>query len=716
MTPVAIFIILPQLFVHRLMRHVIAYSFAFIIPLVAQDFLDPLVVTATRRGIPANAVPYSSESFSSEDFQRNTVRTVPDALRFTPGVLVQKTTYGHGSPFIRGFTGRQNLFLIDGVRFNNSTFRGGPIQYWNTVDSFSLDRFELIRSQGSVLYGSDAAGGTLNAFTKFADFENEEEGEQFAQGSTYYEYRSNGRGSHIGRVETQTGVGGKFGLHLGVSVKEFGDIEDSSVGLMRGTGYPEEAIEARFDYAFSPQTKITIVHQSLNQDDVSRWHSTINNPGWIHGRFVAAPGTFLSRDLDQERSLTYFRIAHTNDRTDALVSSAIATFSYQNSSESEFQDRRASDRRFQSFDTDTIGIDLELSSGLAGGSLVYGIDYYHDSVDSFGARDRGLGFSFDPSNRPLADDSTYDLLGAYAQYVRRVDEKFELTTGIRYTYAKAELGQNFISAANPNASASDTWNDVSASIRGTYSINSEWVTFGGVSQAFRAPNLNDLSGNVTSRSGTTATGSLDVEPEEFTTVELGVRKSSTDHGFTAAIYYTDISDQITSVPDSASASAAEVTTNASDGYIYGIELEGFYKITDQWTLSGFAAWQEGRIETPVFIGGSEQEEYLSRLLPLSGSVALRWSHPEKPLWFEGRVLASARADKLSSGDRRDTQRIPTGGTPAYAVYSIRAGYNPTENIHVTAALENLLDDDYRIHGSGQNEPGLNAIFGVKYLW
>lgn len=702
------------------MRFISFFSSALLLPLAAQDFLDPLVVTATRSETPLRNVPYTSELFSSGDFRENTVRTLPDALRYTPGVLVQKTAHGHGSPFIRGFTGRQNLFLIDGIRFNNSTFRGGPIQSWNTVDPFSLERFELIRSQGSVLYGSDAAGGTLNAFTKSADFESEDDGKVFSHGSAYYEYRSNGNGSHIGRLETQTGVGGRFGLHLGISAKEFGDIEDSSVGMMRGTGHPEEAIDARLDYALSPQTKLTAVYQYLNQDNVSRWHSTRNNPGWIHGSHVAAPGAFTARDYDQERSLAYFRISHENDQADAVVSSITATLSYQASSEDEFQNRLPKapdtrDIRYQTYNTDTVGLDLELTSNLSGGSLVYGLDYYHDSVDSHASRDRGADPAFDPGNRPVADDSSYDLLGAYAQYIRPVGEKFELTAGVRYTYARAELGKNFLSAAAPDASASESWDDVSASIRGTYRLNGELLAFGGVSQAFRAPNLNDLSGNVTSRSGIAATGSLSVEPEEFTTSELGVRRDADSHGFSAAVFHTDISNGITGVP-TAPLAATSVTTNASDGYIYGIELEGYYNVSEQWTLSGFAAWQDGRTRTPAFIGGPEQNEYLSRVLPLSGSVALRWSHSGMPLWVEGRVFASAGADRLSTGDRTDTQRIPTGGTPAYAALSLRAGYNPTESIQLTAALENLLDDDYRLHGSGQNEPGFNAVFGVKYLW
>ena len=697
------------------MKRVVFLFGAILSSLQGQNFLDPLVVTASRIEEPINDIPYSASSFSAEDFRENTVRTLPDALRFTPGVLVQKTAYGHGSPFIRGFTGRQNLILIDGVRFNNSTFRGGPIQYLNTIDPYSLDHFELIRSQGSVLYGSDAVGGTLNNFTKKSDYLSETEGEVFSHGSAYYEYRSNGRGSHIGHLETNTGIGGIFGLHLGISAKEFGDIEDSAVGLMRGTGYPEQAIDARLDYSISPQGTLTFVYQNLNQDRVSRWHSTLNNPGWTHGSHVAAAGTFIARDYDQERSLAYLRFSQENEDETAFFKKVTATLSYQTSDDTELQIRNPTDRRVQNIDTETTGLDLELVSSIAGGQLLYGVDYYHDSVDSYGRSSSGSGFTDDPSRRPVADDSRYDLFGAYAQLVRPLGEKFELITGIRYTHARAELGRLNDPATNTDVSARESWNDVSASIRASYRFAHDWLLFGGVSQAFRAPNLNDLSGNITSRSGTTSLGSVDVEPEEFTTSEIGIRKTSGSHGFSAAAFYTDISDIITGVPDSAG-SSTEITTNGSDGYIYGLELEGYWNFASQWTLSGFASWQEGEIETPAFLGGPIEQEYASRLLPLSGSLALRWQSPSLPFWIEGRVTASVKADHLSSSDRGDTQRIPTGGTPSYAIASLRGGYNPAENIQLTAALENLVDDDYRLHGSGQNEPGFNAILGVKFLW
>ncbi len=686
----------------------------------AQDFLDPLVITATRSSTALGNVPYSGTYFSSEDFLENQVRTLPDALRYTPGVLVQKTAHGHGSPFIRGFTGRQNLFLIDGIRFNNSTFRGGPVQYWNTVDPFSLDHFELIRSQGSVLYGSDAAGGTLNAFTKSSGFEDEADGQLFSHGSAYYEYRSNGRGSHIGRLETQTGIGGKFGLHLGISAKEFGDIEDSAVGLMRGTGYPEQAYDARFDWAISPQTTLTVVHQDLEQDAVSRWHSTISNPGWTHGNHITAPGTFLGRDLEQDRSLSYIRLAHVDDSASAPVRRITATLSYQESSERELQTRTLVDRRLQYYEVDTLGFDLEMESPVADGSLVYGLDYYRDSVDSTASRDTGAGFAFQQSNRPVGDDSTYELFGVYAQYIRPIGESFEITAGLRYTNAKADIGKLFDPdpAVLADVSAEDSWNELSASLRATYKIDEQKMLYGGISQAFRSPNLIDLSGNLTSGSGVAAAGSLNVDPEEFITTELGYRQENETSGFALAVFYTDISDMITSIPVPAAppSPASSITGNSSDGHIYGVEFEGFWKFAPQWTLSGFASWQESQIERLASVGGATVQEPLSRVMPLNGSLALRWDHPSAPFWVEGRVLASATADRLAASDIADPQRFPTNGTPSYAVASIQAGWNPIEKVQITAGVENLLDDDYRNHGSGQNEPGLGAVCGMRYTW
>ncbi len=686
-------------------------------PLLAQNLLDPLLVTAARTEQTESTAPYTTEYLDAAFLEDHTPRTLPDALQYVPGILIQKTAHGHGSPFIRGFTGRQNLLLVDGVRVNNSTYRGGPVQYWNTVDPLNIDHIEVIKSQGSVLYGSDAVGGTVNSFTSSSRFRGETAGQAYVGGSAFYEYRTNGQGSHIGRIEAETGIGGRFGILLGMSAKDYGDIESSDIGRMYDTGYPEQDYDLRFDWAVTPDSTLTFASSYLNQDGVSRWHRTLENPGWTHGDHVAAPGKFSANLYDQERSMTYLRYAGELPQADAPIKRWNATLSYQTTDESEFVDRRnpnpllSSDRvRDTSIEVETIGIDLTLESDIGPGTLVYGFDFYHDEVDS-AVGFAGAAATPEDKQLPVADDSEYDLFGAYAQYLVKPIEQFALTAGARYTYAEASLGR-----LTDGSSASKNWDDTVGSLRGIYSLNTCWSIYGGLSQAFRAPNLDDLSGNLTSKSGAPALGNLDVAPEKFLTYEIGTRHHTDTTSLNLAAFYTQADDLIVAVP-TASAASSTIATNAGDGYIYGFELEGAWRFHPQWTFSGFASWNDGRTESPNFVGGPESEKSNTRNLPLSGSVALRWDSESAKFWVEGRVLAADTEDRISLADQTaDNQRIPTNGTPSYIVASLRAGWHVNDNLDLTCGIENLTDEDYRNHGSGQNEAGLGGVFGVKVSW
>ena len=186
---------------------------------------------------------------------------------------------------------------------DNSTFRSGPVQYGNTVDALNLDRFELVKSQGSVLYGSDSLGGTLNAITVASGYRDKAPG-FFQSGFVFYRYDTNSE-SQVGRIQQSLGSGGRWGLTLGTNLKEFGDVRSDYYGRMRGTGYPEQNYDLKFEMALSRNHYLTLAHQFLNQDDINRWHSTLENPGGWEG---LAPGGFTSRVYDQERSLSYFRL------------------------------------------------------------------------------------------------------------------------------------------------------------------------------------------------------------------------------------------------------------------------------------------------------------------------------------------------------------------------------------------------------------------------
>jgi hemoglobin/transferrin/lactoferrin receptor protein len=120
---------------------------------------------------------------------------------------------------------------------------------------------------------------------------------------------------------------------------------------------------------------------------------------------------------------------------------------------------------------------------------------------------------------------------------------------------------------------------------------------------------------------------------------------------------------------------------------------------------------EGRLKSYPTAAPVLVEEPVSRLMPATFTGIAGW---EQGAWSLGAVFTmAAKADRLASQDRVDTERIPPGGTPGYAVFGLQAGWRIRERFKLSAVIENLTNEDYRIHGSGLNEPGRNLILTVR---
>ena len=101
-------------------------------------------------------------------------------------------------------------------------------------------------------------------------------------------------------------------------------------------------------------------------------------------------------------------------------------------------------------------------------------------------------------------------------------------------------------------------------------------------------------------------------------------------------------------------------------------------------------------------------------MPMHLWLGSRWQPVGADYWLEGLASIAEGQYELSSRDASDTDRIPPGGTPGYTVLTLRGGWQATDSLSVSIALENLTDKNYRVHGSGLNEPGRNLI--VTVFW
>lgn len=134
---------------------------------LAENVVDTIIVTANRRPQPLSQVGSSVSVLTADDLERNQQSFVLDALEGIPGVAISQNGSfgGTASVSLRGAGGDRTVLLIDGVQLNDVSSTGGAYNF-GTLDTYNIERIEVLRGPQSTLYGSDAIGGVINIITK----------------------------------------------------------------------------------------------------------------------------------------------------------------------------------------------------------------------------------------------------------------------------------------------------------------------------------------------------------------------------------------------------------------------------------------------------------------------------------------------------------------------------------------------------------------------
>jgi outer membrane receptor protein involved in Fe transport len=135
-----------------------------------EQLLDVEVVSASRYAQRASDAPSSVSVLSGEDFRAYGWRTLAEALNSVRGIL---TTTGGEYTYaaVRGFAtpGDYNsrlLLLIDGIRSNGNIFDSAFLGQEFPLDLDLIERIEIVRGPGSMVYGGNAFFAVINVITK----------------------------------------------------------------------------------------------------------------------------------------------------------------------------------------------------------------------------------------------------------------------------------------------------------------------------------------------------------------------------------------------------------------------------------------------------------------------------------------------------------------------------------------------------------------------
>ncbi len=646
----------------------------------AGQSLGEVVITAQRQQQKNLVVPYSVDILSQQYFAEFNPRTTPEALMGINGVFVQKTNHGGGSPFIRGLTGNQTLILVDGIRLNNSTFRYGPNQYLNTIDAYTIKRVEVAKGTGSVQYGTDALGGVVHIITREP---------VFAAGKPSIHAGATGKymtGDMEKTIRGETIYSGeKFALLAGISKKGFGDIiGGDTTGRQSPSGYNEWSFDIKAKFLLHSCVQLTLASQLLQQQHIPVYHK------------VRLENFSLNEIHPQQRLFNYARLSLQGHS--ALLKETALTVSYQQGVEGRnSQKYGTSVVRKERDAVNTLGITADILSAF---NKIWtansGMEIYMDRVASE-RKDIYTLTGIESDKRGLyPNDSKYRNYSLYSLHHFR-HGKWTADAGLRFNTFDIRISDTALGNVKITPSA------LVGNIALLYSITREQSVYAAFSSGYRAPNLDDMGtlGIVDFRYEIPMAS---LAPEKSQHTELGYKFQTKKFNGTLAAFYMHINNLITRIKvngEIISGYQVYRKENTASAFIKGLETAISWQATPDLSFSSGIAYTYGQ--------NLSKREPLRRIPPFNGRMMGTY---RKAKWMAAAEWQFASAQsRLAQGDKEDN-RIPVGGTPGWKVFNLYGGYK-LERIQVNAGLQNLLNEDYRTHGSGINGVGRSAWVSVS---
>lgn len=248
-------------------------------PDTARYDLEELVVTANRAPVPLRRVPSRVDVISGEELRARGIHFVSRALRGLAGTSFssQGPYGGVTSLFMRGGESDYVQVLVDGIPVNDP---GGSFDFAHlTADD--VERVEVMRGPGSVLYGSDAMTGVIQIFTR--------------DGRGPSSARSGLRGGTYGSLVLDAGVSGggpdasysfEFSRFTSDGLRAFNNDYRNVTGTGRFRVVPDDRTEAGITLRYTD----------------SRYHFPTDGAGRLvdENQFQDRDGTVLGVDLRRE--------------------------------------------------------------------------------------------------------------------------------------------------------------------------------------------------------------------------------------------------------------------------------------------------------------------------------------------------------------------------------------------------------------------------------
>ena len=650
---------------------------------------EEVVVTATLEDERVSDVPVTVQTFDREAIEESGAMTVTEFLSERGVAFFSTWTPGQTSINIRGGAsdgqGRdfrsQVVVLINGRRAGTANISKLGLQ--------NVERIEVLRGPGGLVYGSQALGGVINLITKDG-LRNPGAHVRIGAGSW-------------GQVETVAQYGasaGRWDYFVSAHGGRRGDYEAGAGAVespMRNTAYQQGGGMVALGYTPNAFQRVTF---------------TARTDGMYDAGFR---GSSWDWDNDENRTNRSFDLNYSGESSSGRANWEVQT--------SYFRDLDDFRWGAEVFGSGRPGVDLDhnrrrqtgfflrgLTNVELGGanSIQVGVDQQWWQLRSTRMREPLPGRTASQVG-PFDNNSDSRNFGVFFEDVQRVlDDRLLLRGGVRFDGGRHQIRET---PNRPNlVERAANYDAVTYRVGATVKPVEELAIRFNVQTGYRAPNATELAIDYTTVLGNLIIGNPDLEPEQATSYEVGVAYENARMWVDLALFRNDITNRIQAVGDTRNA-AVRIYQNRAESELVGLELQSNFVLArtgDATSVNlGINAAHHFRMRDLDAAARELSTDRIIRVYETQGSLLLGVHNPAwmvqvagtyyGPVWYdtEERLLIPFAEPARGTIHRKGP----------FTTWNLRGRYELGEGLWLTGAVRNLLNkNDHPLFIAINREP------------
>lgn len=624
------------------------------------DFGDEdVVVTATRTEKKDVDVPAGTEIVTAEKIKEMGATSAMDVLKKLNGIQYDGLSAANANQgtmtndvIIRGYKDG-TLVMINGT----------PMEYrgkydLGSIDARNIERIEVIKGNGSVLYGSDAIGGVVNIILK--------------------------KGVNENTVTVGFGNrdGYNYGVNLGTDRWRIGYYK-SMLGKSYDVSSPAISSKAELKYYARDLSKENLNISASVSDMWDIYYNFSENMSY-HDRYISdtLPGYNKAAKIGDRYQ--YRRYDTQNHNMQAVFHDndwKVSIFNNLNFIESKGETpgfTNAKTKYHTREKNNSYGLDAQKKWILSDSTrLTAGLSGMRESWHQYLLNGGGTS--------PIYARNVW---AVFAHVDHDFDAKNNITFGARETWTTGSYrGQNF-----NNFSMSGSW---------LHKMDEENNIYLSIAQSFKMPTYAEMN-----RSDDFAVPNPDLKPSKGINYELGWKQNHGNHTWKAALFHLDVRDNITASWDASDPLNKHYQYTNVDFRNTGIELSCKVDASDKWSYNYGITWQH-----PQSRSDAAKKAYMRN----------EWENCYGRLQLDGGVTYKLNKFKTNFNftymcSRYQSQSNPNEPIKPYLLTTWNFIYTPDEHNEFNLNIENVLNRRDRTSNSSSDYFCLPTTFMLNYTY